>query len=120
MKNTVTLAIVCATLVLHPLMAFAHAVLISSSPDTGATIAPGSVIVHLHYNSLVDHRRSSVTLTGPDDAKQRLAVKPDSAPEDLNADAALATPGAYNIRWQVLAVDGHITRGDVPFTVKAH
>jgi methionine-rich copper-binding protein CopC len=26
-------------------------------------------------------------------------------------------PGAYVLRWQVLAVDGHITRGDVPFTV---
>jgi hypothetical protein len=28
-------------------------------------------------------------------------------------------PGAYVVRWQVLAVDGHITRGDVPFTVTA-
>ncbi len=26
-------------------------------------------------------------------------------------------PGDYTVRWQVLAVDGHITRGDVPFTV---
>jgi methionine-rich copper-binding protein CopC len=24
------------------------------------------------------------------------------------------------VRWQVLAVDGHITRGDVPFTVTGH
>ncbi|MFI4981818.1 MAG: copper resistance protein CopC, partial [Nevskiales bacterium] len=31
--------------------------------------------------------------------------------------ADLATPGAYVVRWQVLSVDGHITRGDVPFTV---
>jgi methionine-rich copper-binding protein CopC len=27
------------------------------------------------------------------------------------------TPGTYVLRWQVLAIDGHITRGDVPFTV---
>jgi hypothetical protein len=27
------------------------------------------------------------------------------------------TPGVYVLRWQVLAIDGHITRGDVPFTV---
>jgi copper resistance protein C len=26
-------------------------------------------------------------------------------------------PGSYSVRWQVLAIDGHITRGDVPFTV---
>jgi methionine-rich copper-binding protein CopC len=24
------------------------------------------------------------------------------------------------VRWQVLAIDGHITRGDVPFTVMGH
>jgi methionine-rich copper-binding protein CopC len=28
------------------------------------------------------------------------------------------SPGAYSVRWQVLAVDGHITRGEVPFTVR--
>jgi len=28
-------------------------------------------------------------------------------------------PGAHVLRWQVLAIDGHITRGDVPFTVVA-
>jgi len=25
--------------------------------------------------------------------------------------------GAYRLRWQVLASDGHITRGEIPFTV---
>ena len=29
-----------------------------------------------------------------------------------------AKPGDYVLHWQVLATDGHITRGDVPFTVK--
>ena len=33
--------------------------------------------------------------------------------------AAELQPGEYTVRWQVLAVDGHITRGDVPFTVTA-
>ncbi len=28
-------------------------------------------------------------------------------------------PGDCVLRWQVLAVDGHITRGDVPLSVKA-
>ena len=27
------------------------------------------------------------------------------------------SPGAYVLRWQVLAIDGHITRGDIPFVV---
>jgi methionine-rich copper-binding protein CopC len=34
--------------------------------------------------------------------------------------AAGAWPaGAWRVRWQVLAVDGHITRGDIPFTLRA-
>jgi methionine-rich copper-binding protein CopC len=36
----------------------------------------------------------------------------------LEANVTLA-PGAYTLHWQVLAVDGHITRGNVPFTVDA-
>jgi methionine-rich copper-binding protein CopC len=28
------------------------------------------------------------------------------------------SPGKYAIHWQVLAVDGHITRGQIPFEVK--
>jgi methionine-rich copper-binding protein CopC len=26
-------------------------------------------------------------------------------------------PGEYRLRWQVLASDGHITRGEIPFAV---
>jgi len=38
-------------------------------------------------------------------------------PPDLLTTTAALSPGGYVVRWQVLAVDGHITRGDVPFTV---
>jgi methionine-rich copper-binding protein CopC len=34
----------------------------------------------------------------------------------LSTRAVLAR-GRATVRWQVLAMDGHITRGDVPFTV---
>jgi methionine-rich copper-binding protein CopC len=40
-----------------------------------------------------------------------------SGPDDMLASRVDLTPGAYVLRWQVLAIDGHITRGDVPFTV---
>ena len=38
-------------------------------------------------------------------------------PPDLLTSTVTLTPGVYVLRWQVLAIDGHITRGDVPFTV---
>jgi len=44
-----------------------------------------------------------------------LTIEPEGPPDVLSA-AVDVTPGDYVVRWQVLAVDGHITRGDVPFT----
>ena len=49
-----------------------------------------------------------------------LKIAPDSPPNLLETTTNLETPGAYVVRWQVLAIDGHITRGDVPFTVMGH
>jgi len=40
-----------------------------------------------------------------------------SADNNLNAHATLK-PGSYTLRWQALAPDGHITRGEIPFTVR--
>jgi copper resistance protein C len=55
-------------------------------------------------------------LTLPDRSTEVLPIAPNSPEDGLTASADLQ-PGAYSLRWQVLAVDGHITRGDVPFTV---
>ena len=37
----------------------------------------------------------------------------------LAAKASGLAPGAYRLRWQVLSVDGHVSRGDVNFKVRA-
>ena len=47
------------------------------------------------------------------------AIGQQSAPDTLDSKATGLKPGAYRIRWQVLAPDGHITRGEVPFSVAA-
>jgi methionine-rich copper-binding protein CopC len=40
-----------------------------------------------------------------------------SSPDVLTASVSGLKPGDYVIRWQVLASDGHISRGEVPFKV---
>jgi len=40
--------------------------------------------------------------------------------DHLVGEADALAPGDYVLHWQVLAVDGHITRGDIPFSVAAH
>jgi methionine-rich copper-binding protein CopC len=44
-----------------------------------------------------------------------LALLP--GPDDMLSARAVLARGRATVRWQVLALDGHITRGDVPFTV---
>jgi len=100
--------------------AFAHAILVSSQPTSGASVAAGTVDMTFRYNSRIDSERSRLTLTGPDHSQVVLTLTPVTEPNVLEAAPILTTPGEYVVRWQVLATDGHITRGDVPFTVKTH
>ncbi|HLY57677.1 MAG TPA: copper resistance CopC family protein [Stellaceae bacterium] len=98
--------------------AAAHAILVESTPAVDSTVAGPSVAFSLRYNSRIDKARSRLTLTAPDKSETVLTISPDG-PEDILASEAELTPGAYRLRWQVLAIDGHITRGDVRFTVTA-
>jgi methionine-rich copper-binding protein CopC len=94
----------------------AHAILIDSTPVVNGTVAGPAVAFTLRYNSRVDHQRSRLTLTLPDRSTKVLPIA-ETSPEDALQTSAELQPGDYSLRWQVLAVDGHITRGDVPFTV---
>jgi methionine-rich copper-binding protein CopC len=111
-------ALAIALLFLLPRAAFAHAVLVKSSPAQGATVtAGGAVNVMLTYNSRIDVAHSSLHLVGPDGKAQSLAVDAHAAPNLLVAKAPVLTAGAYKLEWQVMATDGHITRGTVEFRV---
>jgi copper resistance protein C len=103
-------------LVLQPRPAAAHAILETSEPANGAHVPAGPVTLKLRYNSRIDRERSGLALTRPDQSKTTLRIDPEGPPDLLTSTVTL-TPGAYVVRWQVLAIDGHITRGDVAFTV---
>jgi methionine-rich copper-binding protein CopC len=107
---------VLAALCCAPAAAQAHAILVESQPAPGGSVGAGRVDISLRYNSRVDAGRSRLTLTRPDGTQAVLPVAPAGAGEVLTARAELA-PGSYSLRWQVLAIDGHITRGDLVFTV---
>ena len=107
-----------ALLLAMPLAARAHAILVDSKPAVHAAIPPGREAIWLRFNSRIDRERSRLVLVGPDSSETRLAIGPDGPPDVMTAVGDLR-PGEYTVRWQVLAVDGHITRGDVPFTVSA-
>jgi len=65
----------------------------------------------------IDALRSRLTLICPDGPRKRLKSQAISR-DALLAEAKGLAAGAYRLRWQVLASDGHITRGEIPFTVE--
>jgi len=110
--------LVLIPLLLMPALAHAHAILVASRPELGGTAPPGTMAMEFRFNSRIDRGRSRLTLTAPDASQSVLPIAADTPPDILRSTADLR-PGDYTVRWQVLAVDGHITRGDVPFSVKA-
>jgi methionine-rich copper-binding protein CopC len=100
-------------------LAEAHAILKESSPAANAIVTGPDVPIALKYNSRVDATRSKVQLLRPDSSVTDLKLEKQAAPDTLTAKATGLTPGEYKIQWQVLSPDGHITRGIVPFAVKA-
>jgi methionine-rich copper-binding protein CopC len=98
--------------------AAAHAILLRSVPADGATVSAGPADLLLNFNSRIDAARSRLVLTGPDGVARTLPIAAPAA-DQLGAHATLGA-GAWVLRWQVLAIDGHITRGEVRFTVADH
>ena len=110
------LPVLAACMCCAPSAGQAHAILLESQPSASRSVAAGHVDIRLRFNSRIDAGRSRLTLTRPDHTQAVLPAQADGAGNVLTAAADIA-PGAYSLRWQVLAIDGHITRGDVPFTV---
>lgn len=97
--------------------AVAHAVIVEATPAVNAVVRGDRLAVTLRFNSRIDHGRSRLALIDAA-GKERTVPLDKASPRDVLAAAVeRLTPGSYRLRWQVLALDGHITRGDIPFTV---
>ena len=105
-------------LLLVPRPAAAHAILVKASPAAKSTVHGPDLAVHLRFNSRIDGARSHLSLELPDKSVRDLTVDSQEAPEILAAQVKGLAAGSYRLRWQVLAADGHITRGEIPFQVK--
>jgi len=111
----VLFAVAAAFFIVAP--AAAHAVLLESSPSLKSAISGPDVPIKLRFNVRIDALRSRLTLIHPDGSAQVLEISKQTPADTLSAEATGLTAGAYRLRWQVLASDGHITRGEIPFTV---
>jgi len=98
-------------------MCWAHAILMDSTPKLNSMVKSPELNITLRFNVRIDGVRSRVRLVAPDGTISTLPLASQSTPDTLQTHAAGLKPGAYKLEWQVLASDGHMSHGEIPFTV---
>jgi len=112
-------ALCAALLVQDPGAVGAHAIILESEPAAGAKLAEPPTRIYLRFNSKIEKRLSRVTLAAEDGRPVPLVVKTDGGekPDRIVLPLGSLRPGAYAVRYKVLAADGHITEGALRFIV---
>ena len=114
--NTLFLVLLLAVGATQP--CWAHAILMDSTPKINSTVQGPDLDITLRYNVRVDGSRSRVILVAEDGTSTPLTLAKQTKPDILQMHASGLKAGAYKLQWSVLASDGHMRKGEVPFTVK--
>lgn len=99
-------------------LCWAHAILMDSTPKLNSTVKGPDVNINLRFNVRIDGGRSRVLLVSPDGKVSTLTLSGQATPDTLQTHITGLLPGTYKLQWKVLASDGHMSSGEVPFTVK--
>ncbi len=102
--------------------ASAHAALRHAHPSAGEELAIAPVEISIEYSTGVDLAQAEMHLTDASGAEIALAkVEGEAAAGETLVRRISGTliPGTYAVRWRVLSIDGHWTRGDYTFVVTA-
>lgn len=96
----------------------AHTKLEKSEPADGAVLTAAPKTVQLFFNEKPDMKVSKVEVTGPS-GKVELGPAHSMAAKDIMAafKGTLAA-GKYTVSWQAAGDDGHVSKGEITFTVK--
>ena len=106
-----------AILLVNHGQAWAHAVIVESTPQVNGVVTGPTLEIKLRFNARIDGGRSKLMLIFPDGVSHAVTLSPQNSPDLLLAKAPNLNPGKYQLRWQVLAGDGHVTQGNIPFSV---
>ncbi len=117
MKRLALIGLLFCMVLALPRIALAHAILVSSTPAENAQVHGPNVRIELRFNSRVDGERSRLLLVVPGGKVQGLPLDKQKTAATLDSHANLE-PGSYAIRWEALSTDGHITRGEIPFSIR--
>ena len=116
------LPLLVAAIVALPVAASAHAALLESTPRDGEVLTTPPPVAVLRFNSRVEKGLTRVALAGPGGSVVPLTPSrggEDDPPDRISIPLPALTPGAYQLKYRVLAADGHATPGLIRFTVEA-
>lgn len=119
-RSAVVLAILLGGALTLPRGAVAHALLQSSDPAAGSTVASAPSIVTLTFGEAPDPSLSSVKVL--DSSGRNVAAGPATAvpgqPEQLQVRLTPIGEGVYTVAWRTVStVDGHVAAGSFAFGV---
>lgn len=116
-RNFLPVVFIVTLLLLGSGRSWGHAVVVESTPKMDGVITGPTLQIKLRFNSRIDGKRSKLTLITANGVSRAIQLAHQVAPDSLLADVSHLHPGKYRLHWQVLAGDGHITQGDIPFSV---
>lgn len=94
-----------------------HAVIVESTPKANDVISGPTLQIKVRFNARIDSKRSKLTLMAPDGALRAIPLAQQVSADSLMANVSNLQSGKYQLHWQVLASDGHISQGDISFSV---
>lgn len=108
---------VCALATFVCDLAWAHALVLGSTPHPEEAVKTDELAIEIRFNSRIDAARSYLKLFRIDGDAVLLPIIDAGSADTLKAKATGLTKGRYRLHWQTLSPDGHITQGDIPFSV---
>ncbi len=109
-----------STVLLSPLSAWAHAILVKSQPAKDETVAESPKQIDLWFNDAVRSEYKALAVIDSSgkrvdnhDVEQSLTDG-----SNIHATVPKLAPGTYTIRYRVVSEDTHIVTGKFEFTVK--
>ena len=121
MKNSIFCSVVSIVLVMgFGLLSWGHGVLIESFPSHGAILQESPSVISLRFNDALETSITRVTLIDLINQSRALDVTNSSTLEQVVVTVPPLIPGVYNVNYQVLAADGHVTEGAIRFTILTH
>jgi methionine-rich copper-binding protein CopC len=119
-KSLIMLGLLLGSLGAVPQVVLAHAFPDHSEPRVGAIVESPPVFVRIWFDGALE---SAFTTIVVQDSSSRNVDRGNggvnaSDPTLLEVELGPLPPGTYRVVWDVLARDGHRTKGDYTFTVK--